>query len=435
MENQFFNFKDTIKEFLKLDEEIRGLAKAKATRVKQRDKLSKDIMNYYKQNNIHSLDINNYDFKQQLALVESERHPSVNKKFLRTALANYCNNDKIVDKMIDYILDERTKNSKVSFKLKRIIPHNKKKNNTSSSSSSSTFDAMALVKENEKDKIKNRFAKLAEFAIIKDGIDPLNDIDTNNDTDISININNNNNQSNNNQSNNNIKIITKQPSTLEFTKHQSYQDNKKYEEEDKEDYDEEDELTEQEFKNIHEDYNENQEKNEDDDEDEVDLDNIPEENTGYSNEPPKVDIEIEKGNTIKNIICNKLDQMNQKEFIGSIPIPITKKEQSQPQKNQEQQYQEQQFLNKLEKEALASFNSLKIYSKTFPILLNWLAIQQEKLKIIKQKDQIKPEQYIYFMNNLNNKEKEIDNKYNFNNDINKLRSNIVNYIVSKNKIK
>jgi hypothetical protein len=415
MENQFFNFKDTIKEFLRIDEEIRGLAKAKATRVKQRDKLSKDIMNYYKQNNIHSLDINNYDFKQQLALVESERHPSVNKKFLRTALASYCNNDTVVDKMIDYILDERTKNSKLSFKLKRIIPHNKKKNNNSSSSSSSTstFDAMALVKENEKDKIKNRFARLADFAIIKDGIDPLNDTD--NDITININANNksnnnnhqSNHQSNNHQSNNNVKIITQQPSTLEFTKHQ-YNNKEENEEE-------------EEFKNIPENYNENEEE----DDDEVDLDNIPEENTGYSEEPPKVDIEIEKGNTIKNIICNKLDQMNQKEFIGSIPIPVSKK----------QQYQEEQLLNELEKKAIDSFNILKNHSKTYPILLNWLSIQQEKLKIIKKKDQIKSEQYIFFMNNLNNKEKEIDNKYNFNDDINKLKSNIVNYIVSKNKIK
>ena len=283
---------------------------------------------------------------------------------------------------------------------------------------------MALVKENEKDKIKNRFARLADFAIIKDGIEPLND---NNENDIIININEknttnkniHNNISNNNTSNNNnIKIITQQPSTLEFTKHQSHQYNNKE--------DEEEELNEEELKNIPEDYNyKENDENEEEDDDEVDLDNIPEENTGYSEEPPKVDIEIEKGNTIKNIICNKLDQMNQKEFIGSIPIPVAKK----------QQYQEEQLLNELEKKAIDSFNILKNHSKTYPILLNWLSIQQEKLKIIKKKDQIKPEQYIYFMNNLHNKEKEIDNKYNFNNDINKLKSSIVNYIVSKNKIK
>ena len=123
MENQFFNFKNTIKEFLKVDEEIRGLAKAKASRMKEREKLSKSIMDYYKKNQIHSLDVNEYNTKQQLTLVESERHPAVNKNFLRNALFRYCNNDQIVSKMIDHILEERDNTSKVSFKLKRIIPN------------------------------------------------------------------------------------------------------------------------------------------------------------------------------------------------------------------------------------------------------------------------------------------------------------------------
>ena len=163
MSVQFSNFKTSIKEFLKLDEEIRSLSKAKSERTKARDKLSKEIMGYYKTNNIHSLDLNFDGGKQQLELIESTRHPAVNKKFLREALTKYCNNDKIVDNMIDHILDERSQSSSVSFKLKRVVPKTKK---------SSSSDPMKLTEKYENDKIKDRFAKLAEYAIIKDGIGP-----------------------------------------------------------------------------------------------------------------------------------------------------------------------------------------------------------------------------------------------------------------------
>jgi ribosomal 50S subunit-associated protein YjgA (DUF615 family) len=148
---QFSNFKSSIKEFLKLDEEIRALSKAKIERSKLRDKLSKEIMNYYKTNNIHSLDLNFEGGKQQLELVESTRHPSVNQKFLREALGKYCNNDKIVDNMIDHILDEREQVSSVSFKLKRVTPR------TKASSSSSTSDPMKLTEKYENDKIKRLY--------------------------------------------------------------------------------------------------------------------------------------------------------------------------------------------------------------------------------------------------------------------------------------
>ncbi len=441
MENQFFNFKNTIKEFLKLDEEIRGLAKAKASRMKLRDKLSKSIMEYYKKNQIHSLDVNEYNTKQQLALVESERHPAVNQNFLRNALAKYCNNDQIVNNMIDHILEERDHTSKVSFKLKRIIPNNKKKKGAEPE-----FDAMSLVKEDESTKIKNRFAILADFAIIKDGIEPLEK----NDMEIIMN------KITNDDNNKNIEKTRK----VEEEKEREKEKIRKLEEEKIRKIEEEKirKLEEEKIRKIEEEKSkkikqeqektrkieqekektrgiEENEYDDDDEEDEVDLDNIPEENTGYSDEPPSIDIEIEKGNTLKNIICQKLDQMNQKEFIGSIPVPI-KKQTTQTQQTSIQQPQLKQqsllMLNELENKAVQSFNILKNYSKNNPILYNWLQIQQEKIKYIKTKEQIKTEQFNIFMNNLNIKEKELD-KHQFNNEINKLKLNIINYITYKIK--
>jgi hypothetical protein len=158
-------FSNTLKEFLRLDEEIRSLSKAKAERTKQRDRISKEISSYYKLNNIHSLNLNHEGTDQQLELVEKSRLPSVNQKFLRQALSKYCNNDKILEHMIDHILEEREQNSSSSFKLKRILPVSKK-------SKASSSNAMALIKENEKNKIQERFAKLAEYAIAKDSVLP-----------------------------------------------------------------------------------------------------------------------------------------------------------------------------------------------------------------------------------------------------------------------
>ena len=62
-------FSNIIKEFLRLDEEIRSLSKAKSERTKQRDRISKEISSYYKQNNIHSLNLNHEGSIQQLELV------------------------------------------------------------------------------------------------------------------------------------------------------------------------------------------------------------------------------------------------------------------------------------------------------------------------------------------------------------------------------
>ena len=160
MSNQFFDLKNSIKEFLKLDEEIRSLSKAKCDRLRKKEQVNKEITSYYKLNNIKTLDLTFDGNKHLLELVETERHPSVNQKFLRDALVKYCNNDKIVDNMINHILNEREQTTSSSYKLKVVTAMNKKPSK----------NAMDLIKENEKSKIQERFMKLAEYAIAKDGI-------------------------------------------------------------------------------------------------------------------------------------------------------------------------------------------------------------------------------------------------------------------------
>ncbi len=353
MSVQFSNFKSTIKEFLKLDEEIRSLSKARLERSKKRDKLSTQIMDFYRENNISCLNLNDMEQKQQLELVESSRHPSVNQKFLRETLAKYCNDDKIVDGMIDYILAERDKNSKQTYKLKRIIPKTNKK------SSTQKVDPANFMCES--DKIKQRFAKLAEFAIIKDGININNDSTKKNDIVID-------------------NIIINQE-----------QDNDDIENDNLENHN-------QNKHNIEED---------DDDEEDVDLDEIPEEDTGYTEDPPQIEEDLKKDKTIKNVISQRIDQIDQKQFVGAIPNlkPIVPKH--------------LEYWNTLEEIA---------YRHNVESLKKWLLIQKKKIEILKQKSTISQQQLIKLMSEIKNQEDYINKISGINPQINLMKQEILKYI-------
>ncbi len=427
---QFSNFKTSIKEFLRLDEEIRSLSKAKIERMRARDKLSKEIMGYYKNNNIHSLDLNFDGAKQQLELIESTRHPSVNQKFLREALNKYCNNDKIVDNMIDHILGQREQATSVSFKLKRVMPRTKK---TSDSNSSNKLDPMKLTEKYENDKIKDRFAKLAEYAIIKDGVKK----DNNKDSDDII-------------ENNEIKEVcnVSRIPILENveTKNECIIDNKvnKVNKNIKDNkYDE--------SKKIINDINDC-----DEDEEDVDLDEIPEEETGYVNQLPKLEEELDEKKTFRSVICQKLDSTDIKS--GSIPqltqhakvIPppnldkkpteniLTQKgkkiENEEDEKDEKEEKEEidmknikLDMLKELEIKALESWKQLDSIAKKMPILDKWLLLQKEKIKFLKTITQFEPHAFKLIMLNIQNKEKEYE-RFGFSNEINILRSYIVKYI-------
>jgi hypothetical protein len=420
MSNQFSNFSGIIKEFLKLDEEIRSLSKAKSDRTKRKEHLSKEIMNYYKLNNIHSLDLNFDGGKQQLELVESNRMPSVNQKFLRQALTKYCNNDKIVDNMIDHILEEREQNTSNSFKLKRIVPTSKK-------SKGSSVDAMELIKSSEKNKIQDRFNKLAEYAIAKDAIEPFkpfgkNDVPRKEDF------------SNTETKRESVKesvkviknekekeIIMNEKSTvkvIETSKPRTISIGKEVKEEEIE-YNEEEDNEEEKY------------EDEDEDEEEVDLDNIPLEETGYIEPPPQLEEPMEKNKTIRNVISQRLDHNESEKDSGAIPklqsqsSSHTSSHSSSKQTNNISQ--DSNILKELEINAVHAWKILNTYTGKYPILDQWIKMQNEKLKFIKSKSQMTPQYYQEMLNKI----KTADSKYNlsqFTAEINKLRNNILNYL-------
>jgi hypothetical protein len=391
MSVQFYNFKKTIKEFLKLDEEIRSLSKARLERVKKRERLSKEITIYYKTNNIRSMDLNLEDGTQFLELVESERHPSINKKFLREALIKYCNNDKIVDDMITHILEERENNSAITLKLKRIIPSRKK-------NAVSTKNAMGLTQDNEKLKIQERFMKLADYAILKDGIGPLN-----NDNQIK-----------------SVKppIIQQKPENIKHEKeeHVDEEEDDIEEEEEDEDFEEEeeDEDFEEEESVTIDNSSEVTSMKECEDED-VDLDDIPVEETGYIEDPPQLEETLSKNNTIKNVISRKLDSIENENTIGSIPVPKTV-----------QHKDPVTILNEYEVKALESWRVLESLTPKYPILSKWLLLQKEKIKLNKLKQQITHQAFIDMNDKINRSEKEFE-KIQYPDEINKLRIDIIKY--------
>ena len=388
MSIQFSTFKNVIKEFLKLDEEIRSLSKAKIDRMRIRDKLSKEIMIYYKHNNIHSLDLNFDGAKQQLELVESTRHPSVNQKFLRKALVKYCNNDKIVDSMIDHILEERDQNSSVSFKLKRITTTKKKPQ----------IDAMNLIKENDKNLIEERFAKLAEYAIMKDSIEPFKKEKPKEPP----------------------KEIQKEPEPIKDPV-EAFNEVDTDEEETEEEIDETNIPIESNYDSYEE-----TDDNEDNDDEDIDIDNIPEEETGYDEEPPDMEKEYPIENTIRNVINNKLDiepekqnnKQSQKEK-GAIPIlkPV----------NQSEQINPQNVLKELEVKALESWKKLDTLSSKYIYLSKWLVLQKEKIKLYSSKAQIEHNTFIQMNEKVKKYEKELENEQ-YDNEIVRLKMYIIKYI-------
>jgi hypothetical protein len=394
MSNQFFDIKNGIKEFLKLDEEIRSLSKAKCDRLRKKEKISKEITSFYKLNNIRTLDLNFDGNKHLLEMVETERHPSVNQKFLRNALVKYCNNDKIVDNMIDHILYEREQNSSSSFKLKVITPLNKK----------ITKNAMELIKDNEKSKIQERFMKLAEYAIAKDSIKTIKpSIQELEPLQIE------------NVVKDNLEIYKNASPSLSLTQQKLREDIPQKQRtisvghsvhEEEIDYDEENSYIETD--------NDNTEYN---DEDEVDLDELPIEETGYTDDPPQIEEKLNKNNTIKNLIYNKLDSLNSENITGSIPVP----------KSQLSHEQLTNILKDLEIKAINSWKTLDTLSSKYPNLEKWLLLQKDKIKLLKVKAQTEKDAFNEMYSKINQLENEYTKIY-FSEDINKFRSDIINYL-------
>jgi hypothetical protein len=392
--NQFSKFKKNVKEFLKLDEEVRILSKARSERTKNRDLLAKEIMNYYRLNKINTVDLNTDDGKELLELIESKRKPSVNQKFLRTALEKYCKDDQIVDHMIEHILEQRSSSEVSSFKLKRIMPKKK----------SSQTSPQQLAD------IQKRFAMLTQFSL-QNFNDINNDINNEEDTEENTEDTEENTEENTEEApevleveetlgscNNlehlaneivNSNIFNKESSNIK----DNIKDNTRTSSDINDMTGETFNIVKKESSNIKEvkDVKMGEVKADvilSDDEDEVILDDIPVEETGCESKPVIVD-EPEQIKPISNYISEKLEKMSENQFAGAIPkpgpmIPI----------------------KQLESFALDSWKRLESMDQKYPILTEWLKLQKNKLVLIRDKNKYQQSDFNNLLIKIDQKEKE-----------------------------
>lgn len=126
MENQFFKqkLKESVNEYLKIDNEINTLQAAIKERKTKKTELSGFILGAMKNNEIQQMNINN----EKLVYSVTQSKKPLNKEYLNNVLTDYFrNNDKALD-VINHILTNRTKVEKV--KLKRVAERKKKINLT-----------------------------------------------------------------------------------------------------------------------------------------------------------------------------------------------------------------------------------------------------------------------------------------------------------------
>ena len=114
MDNQFFKqkLKESVKEYLNIDNEINTLQASIKERKKKKEELSAFILGAMKSNEIQQMNINN----EKLVYSVSSCKAPLNKNYLNNVLTNYFNNhDKTLD-VINHILTNRQKVEKVKLK-------------------------------------------------------------------------------------------------------------------------------------------------------------------------------------------------------------------------------------------------------------------------------------------------------------------------------
>lgn len=106
-----------IKEWIKYDNEIRQLQREVKTRKDMQTKLSKNILNIMKMNEIDCFDLND----GKLIYTETKSKGALNKKYLISCIGKYFSDleDKeIANNLTDFILENRETKIKESIKRK-----------------------------------------------------------------------------------------------------------------------------------------------------------------------------------------------------------------------------------------------------------------------------------------------------------------------------
>ena len=125
--------KDTIKEWIKLDNELKEIAKFTKDKRTRKKEVNETLMNLMRSKNIHGFDTSK---EGSIMYVQNKVKVPLNKKHLLQALATvFDNNEEKAEQVSNYILESREEKTREA--IKRKIP--KSVSDTESVSSKSTI--------------------------------------------------------------------------------------------------------------------------------------------------------------------------------------------------------------------------------------------------------------------------------------------------------
>ncbi len=103
-----------IKEWIGVDEEIKSLQKEIKQRKEKQKDLTKELMEVMKSNEIECFDLND----GKLVYTRSKTKQTINKKYLMTTLIKCLEDPKDVEKVTDFILENREEKIRESIRRK-----------------------------------------------------------------------------------------------------------------------------------------------------------------------------------------------------------------------------------------------------------------------------------------------------------------------------
>jgi hypothetical protein len=112
---EFIEFKNNVKEWITLDDDITTLQKAIKARKTKKDDLTPKILDFMKNNKVNDLNTNDGSIK----CMKSTYTKPLNKKYLISRLGDFFKDLSKGEKVAGFILDNRDKEEK--FRIKRVV--------------------------------------------------------------------------------------------------------------------------------------------------------------------------------------------------------------------------------------------------------------------------------------------------------------------------
>lgn len=113
---EFIEFKENVKVWLQLDDDIKTLSDAMKERKKKKNELTPELLEFMEKYKIHDLNTQDGHLKFQ----KSTRAQPVSKKYLISKLGDFFKSMNKGEKVVSFLYENRDK--KETFNLKRIYP-------------------------------------------------------------------------------------------------------------------------------------------------------------------------------------------------------------------------------------------------------------------------------------------------------------------------